>query len=122
MLTNVLARVAGVIGDIVSAPVRFLGNLIEGVKGGRASASRPAARSSRVPRSPPPCRPAGTGSPGTCIFEDRAGRAIGVTLAHEIGHHLGLNHTGHRKIDLMFDFTDQRGFNLTKDDVNTANP
>jgi Matrixin len=65
---------------------------------------------------------AGTGAPGTCIFEDRAGRAVGVTLAHEIGHHLGLNHTGHRQIDLMFDFTDQRGFNLTKDDVNTANP
>jgi hypothetical protein len=34
MLKNVLARVAGVIGDIIKAPVRFLGNLIEGVKGG----------------------------------------------------------------------------------------
>ena len=29
-----LARVAGVIGDIVKAPIKFLGNLIAGVKGG----------------------------------------------------------------------------------------
>ena len=34
MLRNVLARVAGVVGDIISAPVRFLGNLIAGMKGG----------------------------------------------------------------------------------------
>ena len=34
MLMNVLARVAGVVGDIIKAPVRFLGNLIDGVKGG----------------------------------------------------------------------------------------
>ena len=34
MLTAVLARVAGVIGDIVKAPIKFLGNLIDGVKGG----------------------------------------------------------------------------------------
>ena len=34
MLINVLARVAGVVGDIIKAPVRFLGNLIDGVKGG----------------------------------------------------------------------------------------
>ncbi len=34
MLTNVLARVAGVVGQIVKAPVAFLGNLIAGVKGG----------------------------------------------------------------------------------------
>jgi len=34
MLKNVLARVAGVVGDIVKAPVAFLGNLIAGVKGG----------------------------------------------------------------------------------------
>src|SRR6185295_6209427 len=30
MLTNVLARAAGVVGDIIKAPVRFLGNLIDG--------------------------------------------------------------------------------------------
>ena len=34
MLKNVLSRVAGVVGDIVAHPVRFLGNLIDGIKGG----------------------------------------------------------------------------------------
>ena len=34
MLMNVLARVAGVVGDIVKHPVKFLGSLIDGVKGG----------------------------------------------------------------------------------------
>ena len=34
MLMDVLSRVAGVVGDIIKAPVRFLGNLVEGVKGG----------------------------------------------------------------------------------------
>ncbi|GAB3425272.1 phage tail protein [Flindersiella endophytica] len=34
MLTNVLARAAAVVGDIIQAPVKFLGNLIAGVKGG----------------------------------------------------------------------------------------
>src|SRR3954453_1133924 len=34
MLTNVLARAASVIGDIIKDPVGFLGNLIAGVKGG----------------------------------------------------------------------------------------
>ena len=34
MLKNVLARVAGVVGQIIKAPVRFLGNLIAGIKGG----------------------------------------------------------------------------------------
>ena len=34
MLRNVLARVAGVVGQIIKAPVRFLSNLIDGVKGG----------------------------------------------------------------------------------------
>ena len=34
MLTNVLARAAGVVGEIIKHPVSFLGNLIAGVKGG----------------------------------------------------------------------------------------
>jgi hypothetical protein len=65
---------------------------------------------------------AGSGSPGTCIFEDAAGRGQALSLAHEIGHHLGLVHPGHRRIDLMWPTTGERGLNLTKDDVNTANP
>ncbi len=34
MLTGVLARAAGVVGDIIKNPISFLGNLIAGVKGG----------------------------------------------------------------------------------------
>ena len=34
MLKDVLSRVAGVVGDIVKPPIKFLGNLIAGVKGG----------------------------------------------------------------------------------------
>ncbi|MDQ0850364.1 hypothetical protein QFZ65_002302 [Arthrobacter sp. B3I9] len=34
MLRNVLSRAAGVVGDIIKSPVAFLGNLIDGVKGG----------------------------------------------------------------------------------------
>lgn len=34
MLRDVLSRAAGVVGDIIKKPVEFLGNLIEGVKGG----------------------------------------------------------------------------------------
>lgn len=34
MLKNVLARAVGVVGEIIKAPVKFLGNLIAGVKGG----------------------------------------------------------------------------------------
>lgn len=34
MLMDTLSRVAGVVGDIIKAPVRFLANLVAGVKGG----------------------------------------------------------------------------------------
>jgi hypothetical protein len=34
MLKNVLARAVGVVGEIIKSPVKFLGNLIAGVKGG----------------------------------------------------------------------------------------
>jgi hypothetical protein len=57
-----------------------------------------------------------------CLFEDNAGRDVGVTLAHEAGHALGLDDlTGpaNRPL-LMFDTTDQRGRRLRKADVLTA--
>jgi hypothetical protein len=64
-----------------------------------------------------------TANPGVCIFEDTAGRDQGLTLAHEIGHHLGLDHPGHvNRVDLMWRATDDRGLNLTRADINTANP
>lgn len=66
---------------------------------------------------------AGTGTPGVCIFEDNAGSGQGLSLAHEIGHHLGLLHDGHtNKLDLMFPTTGERGLNLSREDVNIANP
>ena len=34
MLTNVLSRAAGVVGEIIKNPIGFLGNLIAGIKGG----------------------------------------------------------------------------------------
>ena len=34
MLMNTLARVADTVGDIIKQPIQFLGNLVEGVKGG----------------------------------------------------------------------------------------
>ena len=40
MLKNVLARVAGVVGQIIKHPVRFLGNLIDGIKSGINRSSR----------------------------------------------------------------------------------
>lgn len=65
---------------------------------------------------------AGTGTPGTCLFEDDAGKDPALSFAHEFGHHMGLDHDTHRRIDLMWPTTGERGLNLTKDDVNTANP
>ncbi len=61
---------------------------------------------------------------GNCIFEDNAGRAIGVTMAHEMGHYLGRpdHYDNARKKDLMHGITDERGINLPKADVNGMNP
>ena len=43
-----------------------------------------------------------------CIFEDHAGRAIEVSMAHEMGHHLGRDdhYIAARKKDLMYGYTD----------------
>jgi hypothetical protein len=59
-----------------------------------------------------------------CIFEDNAGREIGVTMAHEMGHHLGrddINNAAQKNF-LMYGVTDQRGVHLAKEDVNVMNP
>ena len=58
------------------------------------------------------------------IFEDNAGREIGVTMAHEMGHHLGRDdiYDAAQKHFLMYGITDQRGVHLAKEDVNVMNP
>ena len=60
--------------------------------------------------------------PGFVLFEDRAGSGEMLSMAHEFGHHMGLTHRQVDKKDLMWPFTGQRGLNLTKEDVNIANP
>ena len=63
---------------------------------------------------------AGTGITGVCMFEDQVG-GPGQAMAHEFGHHLGLDHPGHGEKDLMFPFTGPR-VNLSRADVELANP
>jgi hypothetical protein len=60
--------------------------------------------------------------PGFVLFEDNAGSGAMLSMAHEFGHHMGLTHREVNKKDLMWPFTGQRGLNLTKEDVNIANP
>jgi hypothetical protein len=59
-----------------------------------------------------------------CIFEDNAGVKVGITMAHEMGHHLGADdhYDVARKHHLMHGITDERGIHLKKSDVNTMNP
>lgn len=65
-----------------------------------------------------------SGKPGLCFLQDHAGRFPAVVLAHEIGHHLGLNHTGHTTGQLMAetDVTMSSDPLLTKIDLIIANP
>jgi hypothetical protein len=59
-----------------------------------------------------------------CIFEDKPGKEVGETLAHETGHFLGAADTDAvaQKPLLMYGITDHRGRRLTKADVNLMNP
>jgi hypothetical protein len=61
---------------------------------------------------------------GNCIFEDNAGTDVGITLAHEMGHFLGDDdhYDAARKHHLMHGITDERGINLSKENVNLMNP
>ncbi|MDS4019365.1 MAG: peptidoglycan-binding protein [Candidatus Competibacter sp.] len=57
---------------------------------------------------------------GSCIFEDNTVDPAGLVLAHELLHHLGVDHTNNRR-DLMFDGSPSGSF-IPKDHANTANP
>ena len=62
------------------------------------------------------------GGPGICIFEDQAGAGQMLSLAHEFGHHMGLDHNNASRSNLMWPYTGERGLNLTKEEVNIVNP
>lgn len=57
------------------------------------------------------------------VFEDTAGAQVTETMAHELGHVLGLadHYVDARKRELMYGYTDSRGVHLGKTDVNTIN-
>lgn len=61
---------------------------------------------------------------GNCLFEDQAGVEVGETLAHELGHYLGVaDFYGNAQQDwLMYGYTDVRGRFIPKDHANTMNP
>ena len=63
---------------------------------------------------------------GQIFFEDNAGTQIGETLAHEAGHHLGVDPSDYtdagKKDELMYAYTDQRGCMITKKQADQANP
>jgi hypothetical protein len=56
------------------------------------------------------------------VFEDNAGRQIGETMSHEVGHSQGLDDQYTVKRQLMYGYTDSRGIDLPKAHVNKINP
>lgn len=61
---------------------------------------------------------------GNCLFEDEAGLDVGETLAHELGHYLGVGdfYNSAQTGWLMYGYTDVRGRFIPKDHANTMNP
>lgn len=61
---------------------------------------------------------------GNCLFEDSAGLEVGETLAHELGHYLGVAdfYNNAQQDWLMYGYTDVRGRFIPKDHANTMNP
>lgn len=61
---------------------------------------------------------------GNCIFEDHAGTEVEETMAHELGHYLGVGdfYTTASRTWLMHGYTDVRGRKIPKAHANTMNP
>ena len=56
------------------------------------------------------------------VFEDTAGRQVGETMSHELGHTQGLADQYTVRRQLMYGYTDDRGVDLPKEHVDTINP
>jgi len=61
---------------------------------------------------------------GNCLFEDKAGVEVGETLAHELGHYLGVAdfYDAAQQDWLMYGYTDVRGRFIPKNHANIMNP
>lgn len=52
----------------------------------------------------------------------KGGPSHAFTVAHEFGHHFGLEHSGPRPQTFLMDKSGTSGFKMTQDDINTVNP
>lgn len=57
----------------------------------------------------------------TCLFADEARPGTGATVAHEIGHFLGLRDSA-RKNSLMYFYPQGRGVYLSREEIDVMNP